>query len=340
MKRLLYLSTIFVLLSVALPACGASQPPQLGDFVWIDTDGDGIQDASETGLPGVDVYLYDGQDTLIAQTQSDSQGWYGFNDQPSGDYYLVFDLKAGYRFTMQDQGNDDQKDSDADPVTGVTATFTVEVAGTNGQWDAGFVPISPSGEKPTPSPTPTPTASPTPEPTASPTPKQVITIPASEDTFVITTKLDWVFGSDEIFFVWGEYSYVYLLFSLADIPAGTQIPYAKLHLQIHPNSTAQGLKVWIQMLDPDQVWTQATLNGNNAPIPDQDALYVHDLLLGGYSGEGSEDVLDVTTLVQYAIDHGYSVFDMVIGGGQGLGDERQVWYSSESGKGPVLEVDP
>ncbi|MCB9296615.1 MAG: hypothetical protein H6559_26400 [Lewinellaceae bacterium] len=30
----------------------------IGDFVWQDTDGDGIQDAGEPGIPGVTVNLY------------------------------------------------------------------------------------------------------------------------------------------------------------------------------------------------------------------------------------------------------------------------------------------
>ncbi len=358
MKRWTSLLGIVLVLTLFASACGPAQPAQLGNYTWIDADADGIQDSDEDGLEGVTVRLYNSADTLVAQTESDNKGFYGFAEVSSGDYYLEFvpperyydeddtETTVTFRLTLKDQGESDLADSDANPDTRWTDIFSFDTAGEDLSRDAGFVPLAVDA-------TPTPTA--TPEPTNTPEDdddgddgddgdgnggKNVVNIPAAEDSFIITTKSDWVFGSDEAFLVWGDYSYVYLRFSLADIPAGAQIPYAKLHLKIRPNSTAQGLKVWIQILNPDQVWTQATLNGNNAPRPDQDVPYVWDLLLGSYSGEGSEDVLDVTTLVQYAIDHGYSVFDMVIGG-VNLSDEHiQEWYSSESGKGPVLEVDP
>ena len=34
---------------------GLYQPASLGDFVWLDADADGIQDATETGIDGVTV---------------------------------------------------------------------------------------------------------------------------------------------------------------------------------------------------------------------------------------------------------------------------------------------
>jgi hypothetical protein len=93
-------------------------------------------------------------------------------------------------------------------------------------------------------------------------------------------------GGEQTFFLRGEYCYVYLRFPLTDIPAGTHIPYAKLHLKIHPNSTAQGLKIWEQMVNPSYTWTQASLTWDNAPSPDQNAPSIRDLLLSGYTGEG------------------------------------------------------
>jgi hypothetical protein len=38
-------------------------------------------------------------------------------------------------------------------------------------------------------------------------------------------------------------------------------------------------------------------------------------------------------------NHGYTYLDLVIGG-VNLGDHSQEWYSIESGRGPMLEVDP
>ncbi|MCP3946322.1 SdrD B-like domain-containing protein, partial [Herbaspirillum sp.] len=51
----------------------------LGDFVWQDTDEDGIQDVGEPGISDVTVNLRDADtDKLISTTTTDSSGYYGF----------------------------------------------------------------------------------------------------------------------------------------------------------------------------------------------------------------------------------------------------------------------
>lgn len=59
-----------------------SVPSMLGDYVWLDLDGDGVQDASEAGIPGVTVSItYDHPLTLVPVTTTavtDSLGNYGF----------------------------------------------------------------------------------------------------------------------------------------------------------------------------------------------------------------------------------------------------------------------
>ena len=53
-------------------------PIEVGNFVWFDTDGDGVQDAGESPLPGVTVeLLLDG--SVIASTTTDSNGNYIFS---------------------------------------------------------------------------------------------------------------------------------------------------------------------------------------------------------------------------------------------------------------------
>jgi uncharacterized repeat protein (TIGR01451 family) len=56
-------------------------PIQIGNFVWKDTDNDGIQDAGETPLQGVIVKLYaaDGT-TVIATATTDAKGQYYFSN--------------------------------------------------------------------------------------------------------------------------------------------------------------------------------------------------------------------------------------------------------------------
>ncbi|MCA0454207.1 MAG: carboxypeptidase regulatory-like domain-containing protein [Chloroflexi bacterium] len=122
----------------------------LGDYVWIDTDGDGVQDGGETGVQNVTVTLYDGTgaqvdnpntpavDTYVVQT--DVNGAYLFNNLIPGDYYLVFTLPSGYIFTRQDAAAaTDATDSDANRFNGRTIT-TALISGENDlTWDAGIL---------------------------------------------------------------------------------------------------------------------------------------------------------------------------------------------------------
>ena len=56
-----------------------------------------------------------------------------------GDYYLDFILPGGYAFSPQDQGNDDNKDSDANPSTGQTAVTTLSSGESDLTWAAGAI---------------------------------------------------------------------------------------------------------------------------------------------------------------------------------------------------------
>jgi hypothetical protein len=55
-------------------------PIEIGNRVWLDTDGDGIQDADENGIADVVLQLYDGTGTsLLATTTSNANGNFYFN---------------------------------------------------------------------------------------------------------------------------------------------------------------------------------------------------------------------------------------------------------------------
>lgn len=78
------------------------RPIEIGNYVWIDADGDGIQDAGEQPLEGVIVALYDILCNEIAYDTTDVNGQYYFNDQtiradnqplsinPNDDYLVIF----------------------------------------------------------------------------------------------------------------------------------------------------------------------------------------------------------------------------------------------------------
>ncbi|MEM8996569.1 MAG: SdrD B-like domain-containing protein, partial [Acidobacteriota bacterium] len=76
----------------------------LGNRVWLDADGNGIQDGGEAGVAGVAVRLFDGDGAEIRQTTTDAEGGYAFHALPSGVYAVGVDAPAGFEFTARDQG--------------------------------------------------------------------------------------------------------------------------------------------------------------------------------------------------------------------------------------------
>lgn len=110
---------------------------RIGNFVWSDLNGNGIQNVGEPGLAGITVNLYNNTMTLLASTTTNAAGNYGFV-APAGNYTIEVILPlAGYTFSPQDQGANDAVDSDVDPLTGqVSFTLTAD----NLTIDAGMVP--------------------------------------------------------------------------------------------------------------------------------------------------------------------------------------------------------
>ncbi len=96
----------------------------LGDQVWWDVDGDGLQSTGEPGLPGVPLELRNGADTLLATTISDQDGRYQFTDLLPVSYtvaiadsvFLPGGLLAGWSPSPQHTGGD-VLDSDGDGAT-------------------------------------------------------------------------------------------------------------------------------------------------------------------------------------------------------------------------------
>ncbi|MEZ5312680.1 MAG: SdrD B-like domain-containing protein [Thermoanaerobaculia bacterium] len=119
----------------------SASPASVGDFVWQDFDGDGIQDAGESGANNVTVRLYTASGTQVSQTTTSPAGAYAFNNLLPGDYYLVFVLPGGFGFSPQNQGGDDDLDSDADG-SGRTADFTLAPGSNDSSQDCGLVPAA------------------------------------------------------------------------------------------------------------------------------------------------------------------------------------------------------
>ena len=99
------------------------EPPQLGsigDFAWYDKDGDGLQDGDEDGLSGVHVQLAEWQGNQwipYADTFTDANGQYHFEDLNPGGYQVSFIAPIDFAFSPRGAGYDDAIDSDAGQYT-------------------------------------------------------------------------------------------------------------------------------------------------------------------------------------------------------------------------------
>ncbi len=127
----------------------------LGDLVWWDMDGDGIQDAGEPGIDGVVVNLFgdldgDGdvelQRTTTTQSIAGVSGLYGFSELPAGVYTIAIDgtslatggVLADYIPTTQNVGTGDAVDSDGNPTSYDVAGIQLPAGGVDDSIDFGF----------------------------------------------------------------------------------------------------------------------------------------------------------------------------------------------------------
>ncbi|WP_298362769.1 SdrD B-like domain-containing protein [Runella sp.] len=113
----------------------------IGDYVWKDTDNDGIQDATESGVNGVKVILWSanvsGQplaklDSTLTITNGGKQGFYTFSGLLKGDYLVQIvktTLPAGCVLSdSTNKGGDDTKDSDFNSTTGISPVVKIDPA--------------------------------------------------------------------------------------------------------------------------------------------------------------------------------------------------------------------
>jgi len=139
-------------------------PLEIGNYVWLDLDGDGIQDPSEEGIENVVVALWSdpdgipgsGDETQVATTTTNPDGEYYFAVNPLQNYYVAIDPNdpelTDYTTTESDYANNDPHPTsgnstdlhDSDGVlNSTTGTIIIPfVAGNAGQnnytYDFGF----------------------------------------------------------------------------------------------------------------------------------------------------------------------------------------------------------
>ncbi|MEE9392383.1 MAG: SdrD B-like domain-containing protein, partial [Planctomycetota bacterium] len=118
---------------------------KLGNFVFEDLNGNGIQDSGEPGVGGVTVVLLDSNGQPTSNTAlTDGMGAYQICVVP-GTYSLMFQLPTGFEFTIAN-ATTDNNDSDANPANGTTAQVTLESGDVNFDFDAGIIAIAKIGD--------------------------------------------------------------------------------------------------------------------------------------------------------------------------------------------------
>ncbi|HEX4497346.1 MAG TPA: SdrD B-like domain-containing protein, partial [Thermoanaerobaculia bacterium] len=76
----------------------------IGDRVWLDSNGNGVQDAGEIGFDGLTVELINSSGTVIATTVTSGDGNYTFANLPAGTYSVRLDTVTGMMATYDLDG--------------------------------------------------------------------------------------------------------------------------------------------------------------------------------------------------------------------------------------------
>lgn len=128
---------------------------------WVDTNGNGIQDAGEVGQANATVMLYSVKFDAYGQASSyakivttDANGNYKFNNLSAGSYSVAFSLLPDSKASPANVGTNDTKDSDAidDAFTylgsygwgkqAFTSSLTLKEGENKIRVDGGFVPLT------------------------------------------------------------------------------------------------------------------------------------------------------------------------------------------------------
>lgn len=136
MVRLVF--TVFILFTLSGPAAGQATTDtttksfaSVGQYVFIDLNGNGKRDGEDTPLPNATVTLYDSSNNILYSKITDNNGHFLFDSIKINGSLNYFKIKfanplADYIFTtLNADGTDSSNASVADPSTGLTDVFTL-----------------------------------------------------------------------------------------------------------------------------------------------------------------------------------------------------------------------
>ncbi|MBS3952292.1 MAG: carboxypeptidase regulatory-like domain-containing protein, partial [Methylomicrobium sp.] len=124
---------------------------KLGNYVWEDSNGNGIQDLGELGVNNVIVELYDGEGNFINSTVTGDDystteietGYYQFTGLAAGQYQVKFFTPEGMLLTAANVNSNNQDTVDSDAVVnldgdGLSQIITLSAGESNQTIDAGI----------------------------------------------------------------------------------------------------------------------------------------------------------------------------------------------------------
>ena len=124
---------------------GGILPGAIGDSIWLDLNGNGLQDYREPLVPGISLSLLrveNGAMQEIASTKSDEYGYYRFSNLRPGAYVIRVQLREGDTLTYSFGAPLGEIDSDLDPDTGESAVIQLPSGRTLRNVDIGFTELA------------------------------------------------------------------------------------------------------------------------------------------------------------------------------------------------------
>lgn len=107
---------------------------EIGDRVWMDSNGDGYQDNSESGLENIEVLLYEASNVsqALATQMTGNDGYFCFTGLSSGSYFVKFMVPDSMvitrpKFNGSNNTNFDDKDSDIENTFGYGTTNMINL---------------------------------------------------------------------------------------------------------------------------------------------------------------------------------------------------------------------
>ena len=121
-----------------IPQASSGAGANIGDYVWWDEDGDGIQDGNEGGVVGVELQLRVCGGGIADTTTTDASGAYSFDNLSPGDYRIQAIAPSGATFSPARRGSDYTVDSNAEG-NGLTPCMTIDADSSRPHTDIGLI---------------------------------------------------------------------------------------------------------------------------------------------------------------------------------------------------------